>query len=57
MMSMFFILSNLVLPRMALKVFISVILKSCFVSVVAALVAALQAIIGLSGVKGLQTGT
>ena len=39
-MSTFFIQSNLVLPRMALKVFISVVLKSCFVLVVAALVSA-----------------
>ena len=37
-MSMFFILSNLVLPRMALKVFISVVLISCFILMVAALV-------------------
>ena len=45
-MSKFFILSNLVLPRMALKVFISDVLKSCFVLVVAALVSAPQVIIG-----------
>jgi hypothetical protein len=37
-MSMFFILPNLVLLRMALRVFISVFFKSCFVLVVSALV-------------------
>ena len=45
-MSTFFILPNLVFPRMALKVFISVVLKSCFVLVVAAVVSAPQVIIG-----------